>query len=232
MILEAREEKLRVAVVASGQGSNLQALLDAANDPLFPAEISCVCSDKVDAHALDRARDAGIPARWVDPSEDRYEDRLAMEINSENCKLICCAGYMRILSTHFLARFPGKIINIHPSLLPSFPGLHAQRKALRAGVRIAGCTVHYVDEGVDTGPIILQAAVPVLPGDNEDKLSAKILKFEHQIYPLAVRLIAEGKVRLENNRVHVESAIENVVNGFWSPPAGLPLSSCQESRLF
>ena len=228
---EGMGDRLRVAVLASGRGSNLQALLDAAREPSFPAKMVCVFSDKSDAPALDRDRKAGMLARWVDPSGDGYENRLAREIEAENCGLICCAGYMRILSPEFVARFSGRIINIHPSLLPSFPGLHAQRKALRARVRIAGCTVHYIDEGVDTGPIILQAAVPVLSDDDEDTLSARILGFEHQIYPLAVSLIAEGKVRLEKNRVCLENMHEGVVDGFWSPPTGLSPSSRQGSRL-
>ncbi|MFC1491427.1 phosphoribosylglycinamide formyltransferase [Nitrospinota bacterium] len=215
-------EKLRVAVLASGRGTNLQALLDAAEDPGFPARIAAVFSDKADAQALERARKAGVEARWVDPSGEGYEERLAQEIEDAACALICCAGYMRILSPAFVDRFLGKIINIHPSLLPSFPGLHSQRKALRARVRISGCTVHFIDEGVDTGPIILQAAVPILPDDNEESLSERILRFEHQIYPLAVRLIAEGKVYLEGNRVHMENLALKDVIGFIAPPLNLP----------
>lgn len=214
-------DKLRVAVLASGRGSNLQALLDASQDSGFPAEVIGVLSDKADAQALERAKKAGATALWVDPSKEGYEDRLGDEIEAMGCGLICCAGYMKILSPKFVGRFSGKIINIHPSLLPSFPGLHGQRKALRAGVQIAGCTVHFIDEGVDTGPIILQAAVPVLPGDDESSLSARILGFEHRIYPLAVRLIAEGRVRLEGMRVHVEGLKMSAGEGFFSPPVAL-----------
>ncbi len=213
--------KLRVAVLASGRGSNLQALIDAAQDPSFPAEIIGVLSDKADAQALERAKKAGAKALWVDPSEEGYEDRLGDEIEAMGCGLICCAGYMKILTPKFVGRFSRKIVNIHPSLLPSFPGLHSQRKALMAGVQIAGCTVHYIDEGVDTGPIILQAAVPVLPGDDENSLSERILGFEHKIYPLAVRLIAEGRVRLDGRRVHVEGLEMSAGEGFFSPPVTL-----------
>ncbi|MBT3350290.1 MAG: phosphoribosylglycinamide formyltransferase [Nitrospinaceae bacterium] len=212
------ENNLRVAVLASGRGSNLQALLDAAQDEAFPAKIIGVLSDKSNAQALERAKKAGIKSLWVDPSKDSYEERLGDEIETLGCGLICCAGYMKILTPKFVGRFSGKIINIHPSLLPSFPGLHSQRKALRAGVQIAGCTVHFIDEGVDTGPVILQAAVPVMPGDDEDSLSARILGFEHRIYPMAVRLIAEGKIRLDGRRVHVEGLEMSAGGGFFSPP--------------
>ncbi|MDP6367296.1 MAG: phosphoribosylglycinamide formyltransferase [Nitrospinota bacterium] len=214
-------KKLRVLVLASGRGSNLQALLDAVVEPDYPAEISGVFSDKSDAQALERARKAGVPAVWIDPAGEDYEDRLAAEIEAVGCDLICCAGYMKILSPAFVARFPDKIINIHPSLLPSFPGLHGQRKALRAGVRVTGCTVHFIDEGVDTGPIILQAAVPVLPEDTEETLSARILWFEHRIYPLAVRLIAGGRVHREGTRVRLSGVEVNQEGGFISPPINI-----------
>ncbi len=218
-----KSSRLRLVVLASGRGSNLQALLDAGAHADFPAEVAVVISDNADAPALERAREAGVETRWVDPSEADYEGHLCREVEAARPGLICCAGYMRILSSPFVARFSGKIINIHPSLLPTFPGLRAQRKALRAGVRISGCTVHFIDEGVDTGPIILQAAVPVVPGDDEESLSRRILGFEHRLYPLAVRLIAEGKVRLEGGRVHISE------NAAWKDSEGLiapqPISS-------
>ncbi len=219
--MSAVGEKLRIAVLASGRGSNLQALLDAAKDPAYPARIAAVFSDKKDAHALERARRAGAEARWVDPAVEDYEERLIREIEEAGASLICCAGYMRILSPKFVGHFPGKILNIHPSILPSFPGLRAQRKAIRARVRISGCTVHFIDEGVDTGPIILQAAVPVLPGDDEDSLSERILRFEHRLYPLAVRLIAEGKVFLEENQARMKNVALNDLPGFIAPPLNL-----------
>lgn len=216
--MERKGSRLRIAVLASGRGSNLQSLLDAGGQADFPAEVVAVISDNADAQALERARKAGVDARWVNPGGGDHEDRLCREVEAAEPGLICCAGYMRILPSMFLRRFPGKIINIHPSLLPSFPGLHAQRKALRAGARVAGCTVHFIDEGVDTGPIILQAAVAVMPDDSEESLSQRILGFEHRIYPLAVRLIAEGKVRLEGNRVHfADNMAQEIPDGFISP---------------
>lgn len=209
--------RLRIVVLVSGRGSNLQALLDASREPGFPGEVVGVLSDKMDAKGLDRARTAGVEARWVDPSGEDFEERLIREVESFQPGLICCAGYMRILSRDFVSRYSGKIINIHPALLPSFPGLHAQRKALRAGVRVSGCTVHFIDERVDTGPIIIQAAVPVLPDDDEDRLSERILAYEHRLYPKAVRLIAEGKVRMEGKRVQVAPDTWKNSTGFISP---------------
>ena len=187
--------RLRVGVLASGRGSNLQALIDAGQYKGFPAEVVLVVSDKKKAYALERASKAGIRSIHLAPGEDGFYRKMGDVIESYGIELVCCAGFMRVLPPEFVNRFSGRIINIHPSLLPSFPGLHAQKKALDAGVRVAGCTVHFVDEGVDTGPIILQAAVPVLPNDDEEILSERILAYEHRIYPLAVRLIAEGSVR-------------------------------------
>ena len=183
-----------MGVLASGRGSNLQALIDAGRNADFPAEVVLVLSDKKNAYALERASMAGIRSLYLAPMEDGFFLKMGDEIESCGVDLICCAGFMRILPPDFVSRFSGRIINIHPSLLPSFPGLHAQKKALDAGVRVTGCTVHFVDEGVDTGPIVLQAAVPVLPHDNEKTLSDRILAYEHRIYPLAVKLIAEGSV--------------------------------------
>ncbi len=219
----AGKKRLRVAVLASGRGSNLKALLDAGKAPGFPAEVVLVLSDKSGAPALERAREAGVAAEWLDPSLPDFYRRLGDRIEAAGTGLVCCAGFMRILPPEFVRRFAGKALNIHPSLLPSFPGIHAQRKALRAGVCISGCTVHFLDEGVDTGPILLQAAVPVLPDDDEEALSQRILRFEHRIYPLAVRLIAEGKVRLEGRRVRIEGVEGKLGEGFIAPPlAGAP----------
>lgn len=199
----------RVAVLASGRGSNLQALLDAAAEAEFPARVVLVLSDNQNSSALERARRAGVEARWIDPADTGYEERLGDAVEKAGAGLICCAGYMRILGANFIRRFEGRILNIHPALLPSFPGLNAQRKALRAGVRISGCTVHFIDEGVDTGAIVLQAAVPVLPGDDEKSLSGRILSREHQLYPLVVRLYAEGKIALEGKKIRFkEGAFE------------------------
>jgi len=206
-----------VGVLASGRGSNLQALIDAGQKSDFPAEVVLVLSDKKNSYALERASIAGLRHRHLAPKEEGFYLKLGDEI--ENCEidLICCAGFMRILPPEFVSRFPGKIINIHPSLLPSFPGLHAQKKALDAGVTVTGCTVHFVDEGVDTGPIILQAAVPVLPHDDEVTLSERILGYEHRIYPLAVRLIAEGSVHCVDGVVQYSGNAHQEGSGFISP---------------
>jgi phosphoribosylglycinamide formyltransferase-1 len=198
---------LAVGVLASGRGSNLQALLDACADPTFPARIAVVISDREQAPALDRARVAGVEALWVNPRDfaDRaaFDAALVRELQARKVGLVCHAGYMRILSPAYCRAFAGRALNIHPSLLPAFPGLHAPRQALEHGVRVSGCTVHFVDEGVDTGPIVLQAAVPVLPGDTEETLAARILIEEHRLYPAAVRLFAEGRLEIAGRRVSI-----------------------------
>ena len=210
-------KRLRVGVLASGRGSNLQALIEAGREPNFPAEVVLVLSDKKKAYALERASTAEIRNQHLAPAADDFWGKMGDEIEVHGVELICCAGFMRILPPDFVRRFPWRIINIHPSLLPSFPGLHAQKKALDAGVRVAGCTVHFVDEGVDTGPIIIQAAVPVLPHDDEEKLSRRILAYEHRLYPLAVRLIAEGHVRCIDGAVRYTREAKNDTGGFISP---------------
>ncbi len=206
-----------MGVLASGRGSNLQALIDAGENADFPAEVVLVLSDKKKAYALERASMAGIRHRYLASEEDGFYLKMGDELESCGIELVCCAGFMRILPPEFVSRFSGRIINIHPSLLPSFPGLHAQKKALDGGVRVTGCTVHFVDEGVDTGPIILQAAVPVLPGDDEETLSKRILVYEHLIYPLAVRLIAEGSVHCIGGVVKYSGDALMESRGFISP---------------
>jgi phosphoribosylglycinamide formyltransferase-1 len=203
----APREPLRVGVLASGRGSNLQALLDSARTPHYPARVVLVLSDRERAPALERARAAGVDAVFVDPKA--YGDRTAYDaalfetLDAHRVRLVCLAGFMRILGTAFVQRLHGRLINIHPSLLPAFPGLHPQRQALDHGVKLAGVTVHFVDEGVDTGPIIAQASVPVHDDDTEDSLAARILAEEHRIYPAVVRAIAEERVRLGGRRVLV-----------------------------
>lgn len=188
---------LRLAVLASGRGSNLQALVDAGESGEMGGTVALVVSDNPASHALERARKHGIPFRVVErkgfASRQAFDLALAGAVEESGADLVALAGFMRIISPVFLARFPGKVINIHPSLLPSFPGLDAQRQALEYGVKITGCTVHFVDEGVDTGPVIAQSAVPVLPGDTVETLSARILEQEHIIYPRAVTMIARGQ---------------------------------------
>lgn len=198
---------LRVGVLASGRGSNLQALLDAGSRPDYPARVVVVVSDREDARALARARAASVSSLFVNPKDhgDRsaYDAVLTKTLEHHEVDLVCLAGFMRILSPAFVRAWQGRLMNIHPSLLPAFPGLHAQRQALHHGVRIAGATVHFVDEGVDTGPIVLQAAVPVEATDTEETLAARILREEHRIYPEAVRLFAEGRLHVTGRQVSV-----------------------------
>lgn len=201
--------RARLGVLVSGNGSNLQALLDASAQADYPAEVACVVSNVPTAFALERARKAGVPAVVLEhkafASRADFERALGEELRKARVEWVCLAGFMRLLSADFLAGFPGRVLNIHPALLPAFPGLHAQRQALERGVKIAGCTVHFVDAGTDTGPIIAQAAVPVLPGDDEAGLSARILAEEHRLYPLAVRLAVTGKVTMEGARTRVDA---------------------------
>ncbi|QRK07874.1 phosphoribosylglycinamide formyltransferase [Archangium violaceum] len=201
--------RTKLGVLVSGSGSNLQALLDACARPDFPAEVAVVVSNVGTAFALERARKAGVAAVVLDHkafgARADFEKALVDTLVSAGVEWVCLAGFMRLLGVDFLGRFPGKVLNIHPSLLPAFPGLHAQRQALERGVKLAGCTVHFVDPGMDTGPIIAQAVVPVLPGDDEAALTARILKEEHRLYPLVVKLVATGAVRLEGGRVVTEA---------------------------
>ena len=197
--------RAKLGVLVSGGGSNLQALLDACARADFPAEVALVVSNVPTAFALQRARDAGVEARVLDHkgfgARTDFERALGDLLVEAGVEWVCLAGFMRLLGADFLGRFAGRVLNIHPSLLPSFPGLHAQRQALDKGVKVAGCTVHFVDPGMDTGPIIAQAAVPVLSGDDEAALSARILTEEHRLYPLVVKLAVTGGVRLEGGRV-------------------------------
>ncbi|RJE49238.1 MULTISPECIES: phosphoribosylglycinamide formyltransferase [unclassified Dehalobacter] len=198
---------MKVAVLASGRGSNLQALLDEWQDGRLPVEFVGVGSNKIDAKALVRAEKSGIQIRTF-PRES-YADKNSQETDILNwlevidTELLILAGYMQVLSPDFIRRAKYPILNIHPSLLPSFPGLHPQKQAVEYGVKVSGCTVHFVDEGMDSGPIILQEAVPVFAEDDADQLAARILKVEHTIYPEAVRLIVNGKIKREGRRVIV-----------------------------
>lgn len=197
----------RVGVLASGRGSNLQAILQACARPGFPARVAVVISDRERAMALERARAAGIEAVWLNPKDfgdrEAFDRSLVRELETRGVGLVCQAGWMRILSPAYVRAFGGRALNVHPSLLPAFPGLHAQRQALDHGAKVAGATVHFVDEGVDTGPIVLQAAVPVEPSDTEETLAARILVQEHRLYPEAVRLFAEGRLQIQGRRVIV-----------------------------
>lgn len=197
--------KLRLGVMASGRGSNLQSIMDAAAAGKIKAEVAVVFSDNKDAFALERARKAGIPALYLNPrdfgSKEQYEKAVLKLLNEHGVQLVCLAGYMRIVGRVILDAFPNRVINIHPALLPAFPGLHGQQQAWDYGVKFSGCTVHFVDEGMDTGPIILQAVVPVYDCDTADTLADRILEQEHKIYPEAVGLIAEGRLKLNGRKV-------------------------------
>lgn len=200
----------RVGVLISGRGSNLQALLDAAADPRYPAVIGLVISNRADAYGLERARAAGVATAVIDhkafPDRAAFDAAVDAALRDAGCELICLAGFMRIFTPGFVARWPERILNVHPSLLPAFTGLHVQRRAIESGATIAGCTVHIVTGDLDSGPIIAQAAVPVLAGDDEDSLSARILEQEHRLYPAALAWVAEGRVRVVGNRAVVEGA--------------------------
>jgi phosphoribosylglycinamide formyltransferase-1 len=197
--------KLRLGVMASGRGSNLQSIMDAAAAGKIKAEVAVVFSDNKDAFALERARKAGIPALHLNPgdfgSKDEYEKAVLEILHEHGVQLVCLAGYMRIVGRVILDAFPNRVINIHPALLPSFPGLHGQQQAWEYGVKFSGCTVHFVDEGMDTGPIIIQAVVPVYDDDTVDTLADRILEQEHKIYPEAIGLIAEGRLKLKGRKV-------------------------------
>jgi phosphoribosylglycinamide formyltransferase-1 len=200
---------LPIGVLASGRGSNLQAIIDAIEGGELDADLRVVLSDVENAVALERARKAGVPAVFVDAG--RKGARLSAQAEKEYVKclqvhaveLVILAGFMRILGDELLEAFEGRIMNIHPSLLPSFPGLNAQHQAFEHGVKVAGCSVHFVDAGVDTGPIVLQQALEVMENDDAESLAARILEQEHKIYPRAIQLFAEGRLRIEGRRVKV-----------------------------
>ena len=203
--MSARPEKKRVAILISGRGSNMVSLIEAARAPDYPAEIVLVLSNRPDAAGLARAREAGIPARAIDhrafPDRAAFDAALQAELDAAGIELIVLAGFMRILTDAFVEAWAGRMINIHPSLLPLFKGTHTHERALEAGVRLHGCTVHYVVPELDAGPIVAQAAVPVLPGDDADTLSARVIVQEHRLYPAALALIAGGGAVLEGGRV-------------------------------
>lgn len=208
-------KKLRIGALASGGGTNLQVIIDRCRDGKLDAEIVLVISNNPDAGALERARRAGIEVRCIDhrrfAGREAFDAALVQALREAEVDLVILAGFMRIITPVFVDAFPHRIMNIHPALLPAFPGLHVQRKALEYGVRFAGCTVHFVDTGTDTGPIIIQAVVPVHDDDSEESLSARILEQEHQIYPRAIQLFAEGRLRVEGRRVLVDRS---------APPTG------------
>ncbi len=201
-------DRLKVAVLVSGHGSNLQALIDACQKPGFPAQIVRVISNVKEAFGIQRASRAGIPHSVIDhlnfENRTDFEARLNGELESCNAELVCLAGFMRLLTGSFVEKWYGRLVNIHPSLLPAFKGLDTHARALAAGVKIAGCTIHYVSRDMDAGPIIAQAAVPVMPNDNEDILAARVLKQEHVIFPMALKMIAEKRVKITDGCVRID----------------------------
>jgi phosphoribosylglycinamide formyltransferase-1 len=196
---------VKIAVLVSGNGSNLQAIIDSIEKGhIKNAAINVVISNKANAYALERAKNYGINTVFLDPCEydkDGYDRTILKILNQYNTDLLLLAGYFRLLGNEIIELYRNRVMNIHPSLLPAFKGLHAQKQAFEYGVKVAGCTVHFVDEGLDSGPIILQRCVPVLPGDTEETLTARILEQEHIIYPEAVRLFTEGKLKIEGRNV-------------------------------
>ncbi len=200
-------DRFRLAVLASGRGSNLGAILDAVSSGDLDMEVALVASDQGEAPALERARGAGVAVQVLEVPSDRHAfgESLLRLLEAYRIDVVALAGFMRVLPASFLAAFPGDVLNIHPSLLPAFPGLDAQAQALEYGVKVSGCTVHFVDEGVDTGPIILQAVVPVDPEDDVDCLSRRILRLEHRLYPQALALYAERRLQRQGRRVRIRN---------------------------
>jgi phosphoribosylglycinamide formyltransferase-1 len=203
-----KQSPLKIAVLVSGRGSNLQSIIDATESGRINGKVEVVISNKNDAYALERAKRHSLIGIFIDPSlyktKEDYDRAVIKVLEEKNIGLVCLAGFMRILTPYFVSRYKGRIINIHPALLPAFPGLDAQKKALEYGVKFSGATVHFVEEGVDSGPIILQAIVPVMDTDTPDTLSERILKEEHKIYPEAVRLFAEGRLVVAGRRIVIK----------------------------
>ena len=212
---------LSLGVLISGSGTNLQAIIDAIEHGELKVVIQTVISNRADAYGLTRARNHGLPTVVIPhqnfPSRETFEAEVIRELHAHGVELVVLAGFMRLLSPFFIRAFPQRIMNIHPALLPAFPGTHAQRQALERGVRIAGATVHFVDEEVDHGPIIVQAAVPVYPDDTEESLSARILAQEHRIYPQAIQLFAEGRLEIRGHTVIVHNESRSPTTSLRSP---------------
>ncbi|MEX5215355.1 MAG: phosphoribosylglycinamide formyltransferase [Nitrospiraceae bacterium] len=225
MSVNGKSQRVRIGVLASGRGSNLQAIIDAVEAGTVQAQIVVVISNKRDAAALERARRHGVHDVFVDPkpfagqpdSREAYDRAVLDVLHKYEVELVLLAGYMKIVTPVLIQAFENRIMNIHPSLLPAFPGLDVQKKALEWGVKVAGCTVHFVTPGVDEGPIIIQAAIPVLDQDSPETLAARILAEEHRIYPKAVQLYAEGRLQVEGRRVRVAGLPEATTKALLNP---------------
>jgi len=200
---------LTIGVLASGRGSNFQSIIDSINSGFLKAGIKVLITDNPEAYAIERSKKHNIEAIIIKPKEfpdsDSYYSHIAETLKKKDVDLVVLAGFMRVIGKPLIKRFHNKIMNIHPALLPSFPGLHGQRQALDYGVKMSGCTVHFVDEGVDTGPIIIQAAVPAYGDDIEESLSDRILKQEHRIFPLAIKLFSEGRIAVSGRKVIIKA---------------------------
>ncbi|MEJ2420541.1 MAG: phosphoribosylglycinamide formyltransferase [Acidobacteriota bacterium] len=198
----------QVGILISGRGSNMVALLDAMGAGKVPARCALVVSNKPSAPGLERASERGVPTAVINhkdfPTREAHDRKILEAFREAGIEILCLAGYMRLLSPVLVEAYRNRILNIHPALLPSYTGLHAQRQALEAGVRFSGCSVHFVDEHLDHGPVILQAAVPVLPGDTEESLSSRILKYEHRLYPEALQLLCQDRVSIREGRAEID----------------------------
>lgn len=220
--MHAMHKKVSIGVLVSGSGSNLQSIIDHIENGTLDAEIKIVISNNSDAYALERCIEHGVPTAVVDHHEfgtrEGFDRRTITILKSSGVELVVMAGFMRILSHEFFRAFPLRIMNIHPALLPSFPGIHVQQKAVEYGVKFSGCTVHFADEGVDSGPIIIQSVVPVYDDDDANTLSARILKEEHKIYPQAIQYYAEGKIEVEDRKVFIRNGQRLAENALHNPP--------------
>jgi phosphoribosylglycinamide formyltransferase-1 len=214
--------RLKVGILISGRGSNMAALIEAARDPAYPADIACVVSNVATAAGLEVARKAGVAAVAIShknyPDRESFDRAVSAELEKHGVGLVALAGFLRIQSPWFPEHWAGRIINIHPSLLPAFKGLHVQQQAIDAGARVSGCTVHFVTPELDSGPIIAQAAVPVLAGDTADSLATRILRQEHRLYPLVVRWFAEGRLRVAGSKVAVDGVPQGATLLFSAEP--------------
>lgn len=215
-------KKIDIGVLVSGSGSNLQSLIDHVEDGTLDARIKIVISNNPNAYALERCRKHSIPATVIDHHEFRSREEFDCKtieiLKSSDVELVVLAGFMRVLSSEFTKAFPLRIMNIHPALLPSFPGTHVQQKAIEYGARFSGCTVHFVDEGVDSGPILIQAVVPVYDDDTADTLAARILREEHRIYPQAIQYYADGKFQIDGRKVYFKDGYRLAEQALHNPP--------------
>jgi phosphoribosylglycinamide formyltransferase-1 len=218
-------QKVKIGILVSGSGSNLQSIIDQIEQGRLQAEIKVVISNNPEAYALERAARRHLAVQVVNQLDfqkrEDFDRQMTAALQACDVELVVLAGFMRVLTPLFLGSFPGRIMNIHPALLPAFPGLHVQQQAIDYGVTFAGCTVHFVDEGVDTGPIIIQAVVPVLDDDTADTLAARILREEHQIYPRAIQLYAEGRLEVQGRKVVVTGVRQSEFNALHNPSLGM-----------